>query len=237
MEKPCTDQLVGKLVTLLQETDPDKFDDAVVQARNQLTAEQKQAKHTDLEKLFDTQIVILKDRDVPEQIIELLQSQKNAVVEKASKMTIGDSNIAFLPVIKPVYLGYYGLMSLVRHESKKGFVYLNPAAITDQVETPDVLYYIFDVEDGHATLGKNPEAAEEIIKQQKRSPLTAAEVINLCVVTDVLSRHHVLATGSRWVSADRAPYVYLESCGRPRLNWAGVGESYDLLGFASCGSR
>ncbi|MBI1975292.1 MAG: hypothetical protein HYS57_02950, partial [Parcubacteria group bacterium] len=61
MGKLCTDQLVGKLVALLREADPDKFDDAVAQAKNQLTAESKQVKWTDLEKLFDAQIATLKD--------------------------------------------------------------------------------------------------------------------------------------------------------------------------------
>jgi len=237
MGKLCADQLIGKLVALLREADPDKFDDAVAQAKNQLTAEQKQMKRTDLEKLFDAQIATLKNRGVPEQIVEILQSQKDQVVKKASEMTIGDGNIPFLPVIKPAYLGYYGLMSMARNGLKEGYTYLNPVEVTDQVETPDGLYYIYDVEDGSSMRGKSPEAAEKIFKQQKRSGLTAAEVVNLCVVTDVLSRHYVWATGSRCKSAGGVPNVGPGFGGRPGLGWGHVGDSVDRWGSASCGSR
>jgi len=237
MGKLSTDQLIGKLVALLLEADPDKFDDAVAQAKNQLTAEQKQTKRTDLEKLFDAQIATLKDRGVPEQIIKTLQSQKNAVVQKASGMTIGEGNIPFLPVIKPAYLGYYGLMAMVRNGSQEGYTYLKPAAVTDQFETPDDLYYIYDVEDGNATRGKSPQDAEKIFKQQKRSPLTAAEVVNLCILTDVLSKHYVWAHGSRYERADGVPAVYLGDGDRPGLNWSYVVSSDGRWGAASCGSR
>ena len=236
MGKLCTDQLIGKLVALLREADPDKFDDAVAQAKNQLTTEQKQVKRNDLEKLFDAQIASLKARGVPEQIVEALQSQKNTVVQKASSMTIGEGNIPFLPVIKPAYLGYYGLMAMVRNGSKEGYTYLKPAAVTDQFETPDDLYYIYDVEDGNATRGKSPQDAEKILKQQKRSPLTAAEVVNLYILTDVLSKRYVWATGSRYESAGRVPIVFLDG-GEPLLGWDWASYSSAEWGSASCGSR
>lgn len=239
MGKLGTDQLVGKLVALWRETDPDKFDDAVAEARNHFTTEQEQSKRNDLENLFNSQIATLKDRGVPKHIIETLQSQKNAVVQKASGMTIGEGNIPFLPVIKPAYLGYYGLMAMVRNGSKEGCTFLNPAAITDQFETPDDIYYIYDVEDGNTTRGKNPQDAENISKRQSRSPLTAAEVINLCILTDVLFKHSVWATGSIYKSADMVPYVCLTIVGAwPLLNSGYVARSYDHWGSsASCLSR
>jgi hypothetical protein len=240
MGKLCKDQLVGRLVALFKETDQSHIDDAVAQAKGQLTTEAKQAKRTDLEKLFDSQIETLKDRGVPEQIIEALQNQKSAVVKKASDLPAGrqgcdgEGNIPFFPVIKPAYLGYYGLMSMVRNGSK---VDLNLTAITDQVATPYGLYYIYDIEDGNSTCDKSPEATEKIFEQQKRSPLTAVEVVNLCVVTDVLSRHHVWATGSRYESAVKVPFVYLGGDGRSGLFWSGVNDSNSRWGSPSCGSR
>jgi hypothetical protein len=240
MDKICTDQLIGELVALLREADPDKFDEAVEKAKKRLDAETKQAHRNDLEKLFDWQITILKNRGVPEQIIEALQSQKDMVVEEASEMTIGEGNIPFLPVIKSAYLGYYGLMSLVRNGDKQGNCYLNPTAITDEVQTPDQLYYIYDVEDGEATRGKSPEKAIEIFKKQSRFALTAAEVVNLCVITDVLPRHHVWASGSRYGRSDRVPLVSLDDDDQPELNWDYLNyldDSNVHRGSASCGSR
>ena len=240
MGKLCTDQLIGKLVALLREADPDKFDDAVTQAKNQLTTEAKQAKRNDLEKLFDSQIATLKDRGVPEQIVEILQNHKGQVVKKASEMTIGDGNIPFLSIIPRSYRSPYDLMAMVRNGNKAGYTYLNPTAISDVVDAPQEPYYICDVEDGNSTRGKSPENAEKVLKQQKRSPLTAAEVTALSTHTDVLSRHYVWAPGSRYGSADLVPIVYLGDGDRPGLVWGYVDDSDDSSsrwGSASCGSR
>ena len=139
------------------------------EAKNQLTEKSKQAKRRKLKKLFDTQIATLKDRVVPEQIVEILQNQKGAVVKKASEMNIGDGNIAFLPVIPRSYRSPYDLMAMVKNGGKAGYTYLNPTQISDVVDAPSEPYYIYDVEDGNSTRGKSPEAAEKILKQQKRS--------------------------------------------------------------------
>lgn len=237
MGKLCTDQLIGKLVALLREADPDKFDDAVAEARNQLTTEAKQVKRNDLEKLFDSQIATLKDRGTPEQIVEILQNQKGTVLKKASEMTFGDGNIPFLPVIPRTFRSPYDLMAMVRNGGKVGYTYLNPTQISDVVDAPQEPYYIYDVEDGSSTRGKSPENAEKILKQQKRSPLTAAEVMALTTHTDVLSKHYVWATGSRYGSAGEVPDVYLGDGDRPRLNRDYVDRSFVRWGSASCGSR
>ena len=237
MGKLCKDQLVGKLVALFKETDQSHIDDAVTQAKGQLTDEAKQAKRNDLEKLFDSQIETLKDRGVPEQIVEILQNQKGAVVKKASEMAIGDGNIPFLPVIPRSFRSPYDLMAMVRNGSKVGYTYLNPTQISDVVDAPKEPYYIYDVEDGNSTRGKSPENAEKILKQENRFPLTAAEVTALTTHTDVLSRHYVWATGSRYESADEVPFVYLVYGDRPKLDWFRVDNSDDHWGSASCGSR
>lgn len=237
MGKLCTDQLIGKLVALLREADPDKFDDAVAQAKNQLTTEAKRVKRNDLEKLFDAQIATLKDRGTPEQIVEILQNQKGSVLKKASEMTFGDGNIPFLPVIPRTFRSPYDLMAMVRNDGKVGYTYLNPTQISDVVDAPQEPYYIYDVEDGSSTRGKSPENAEKTFKQQKRSPLTAAEVMALTTHTDVLSKHYVWAPGSRCVSADGVPGVCLGGGDRPELDWGYVDGSGDHWGSASCGSR
>lgn len=237
MGKLCKDQLVGRLVALFKETDQSHIDDAVTQAKSQLTAEAKQARRNDLEKLFDNQIATLKDRGTPEQIVEILQNQKGVVLKKASEMAIGDGNIPFLPVIPRSFRSPYDLMAMVRNGGKVGYTYLNPTQISDVVDAPQEPYYIYDVEDGNATRGKSPQDAEKIFKSQKRSPLTAAEVMALATHTDVLSKHYVWAAGSRYESAGGVPSVYLGGGDRPGLDWSDVDRSDGHWGSASCGSR
>ena len=237
MGKLCKDQLVGRLVSLFKETDQSHIDDAVAQAKGFITTEAKQAKRSDLEKLFDGQIATLKDRGTPEQIVEILQNQKGAVVKKAIEMADGCGNIPFLPVIPRSFRSPYDLMAMVRNGAKVGYTYLKPTQISDVVDAPQEPYYIYDVEDGESTRGKNPEVAEKILKQQKRSPLTAAEVTALTTHTDVLSKHYVWATGSRYESADEVPDVCLDGGDRSKLYWYDVDYSDDRWGSASCGSR
>lgn len=230
---------MGKLclIALMKEVGFDKFNDMVAEARNQLAAETKWANRGHLEELFDTQIATLKDHGTPEQIVEILQNQKGSVLKKASEMTFGDGNIPFLPVIPRSFRSPYDLMAMVRNGGKVGYTYLNPTQISDVVDAPQEPYYIYDVEDGNSTRGKSPENAEKILKQQKRSPLTAAEVTALTTHTDVLSKHYVWVPGSRYESAGRVPRVYLDYGVRPLLDWYYVADSYDHWGLASCGSR
>ncbi len=237
MEKLCRDQLIGKLVALFKGADQQSIDDAVAQAKDQLTQEAKQMKRGDLEKLFDAQIAILKDRGVPEQIVEIFQGQKAAVLKKASEMTFGKDNIPFLPVIPRTFRGPYDLMTMVRNGSKAGYTYFNPTVISDVVDAPKEPYYIYDVEGGESTLGKSPDTVEKVFKQQKRSPLTAAEVMALCVHTDVLSKHNVWACGSRYGGSVGVPDVCLDVVGWPRLGWDYANDSGGRWGSASCGSR
>ena len=236
MAKLCKDQLVGKLIALFTDADPQNIDDAVAQAKGQLTAEAEQARRNSLEKFFDVQIATLKDRGVPEQIVEIFWNQKVAVLKKASGITFGKGNIPFLPVIPRIFRSPYDLMAMVRNGSRAGYTLLNPTAISDVVDAPNEPYYIYDVENGESMRGKSPEVAEKILKQQKRSPLTAAEAMALAVYTDVLLRHHVWAAGSRYGGSDRVPIVYLVD-GRPGLDWYYADFSDDRWGSASCGSR
>ena len=237
MEKLCRDQLIGKLVALFKGADQQSIDDAVAQAKDQLTQEAKQMKQGDLEKLFDAQIAILKDRGVPEQIVEIFQGQKAAVLKKASEMTFGKDNIPFLPVIPRTFRSPYDLMAMVRNGLKVGFTHLNPTVISDVGDVPREPYYIYDVGGGESTLGKSPDAVEKILKQQKRFPLNAAEVMALCVHMAVLSKHNVWVCGSRYGGSGGGPDVYLDGDGRPELGWGCADDSDDRWRSASCGSR
>jgi len=227
------EQTVEKLVEVLREVPPKERDEVVVKAKNQLEEEEKESKpkKEDLEKLFDTQIKILKDRGCPAAvIIDMLQEQRDDVLQKASEIPIGKKHIAFLPVIPRTFLSIYTQMQMVRNGDKIGYTYLKPSEITDVVETPADPYYIFDVEDGEAMLGKSPQNAEKTIKQQNRRGLTEVEVIALAIHTDV--RHCVDALGSRCGSAG-VPTLWLHDA-EPRLDWVNLDGARDRWGAASC---
>ena len=201
----------------------------------------KQTRRNSLNGLFDSQIAILENRNIPEQIIEILQKQRDSVLKKASKMVIGKGNIPFLPIITPIYLGYMGLMSKVWQGSGIGYVSytsINPEAIADGFRTPDGLYYIYDVEAGKATMGKSPEEAVEIIfNEQSRSALTATEIINLCIATNVLWRRSVWAIGSRSVINEKMPIVFLDDHNDPVLACFHANYKNDRWGSPSCDIR
>ena len=199
------------------------------------------ARRKDLVNLFDSQIETLKDCCTPNEIVAEFNIMKEWVIDKASKMTIGKGNIPFLPIIPSAYLGYYGLISMVRVGLKKGYTTINPILIKDLIQTPtNGLYYIFDVEDGESTRNNNnsPESVIQTSKEQSRSPLIADEIVNLCIITDVLYRHYVYAIGSRFGALDKVPAVYLDGfSGFPGLGWLYTYYSGDHYGSPSCGSR
>jgi imidazolonepropionase-like amidohydrolase len=227
--------LTANLVSLFLDTNPDYVDDAVSAAKDQLARKAKQMKRGDLEKLFDSQIATLKDRGVPEQILEALRNGKTKVLAHAETLTIVEGNLAFAPVILALYLGYHGIVSLVRHGGKQGYTHLDPRKITDEEKVPAGLYYHFDIEDGTVRLGKKPEVSDKEIRAEKRLRSTAAEIVSIGIHTDVLPRHYMDAVGSRCDSG-YVPILYL-SVGRPELCWVDLDGANDHWGAASCGSR
>lgn len=235
MGKLCKDQLIKNLVPLFRDAGTD-IDEAIKEAKSQLTAEEKKTKAEDLEKLFDSQIQTLQDRGCPEQIVEIFQNQRGQVLQKASEMSLGKGNILFLPVIPRTYRSPYDLMAMVRNNDKQGHNHLNPTAITDEFETPKDPYHIYGVEDGQALLNESPEKAINILKEQSRFSLTAAEVMALATHTNVLSRHYVWATGSRFGDSGGVPVLCLGEV-RPVLDYDAVGDSCGHWGSPSCGSR
>ena len=191
-----------------------------------------------LEEFFNFQIATLRDRGTPEQIVEIFQNQKGAVLNKVRKVTFRNGNIPFIPVIPRTFRGPYDLIVMVKNGEKAGCVQLNPTAISDVVDAPQAPYYIYDVENGNVTRGQSPKDARKIFKRQKRSPLTAAEVMALATHTNVLLRHYVWAPGSRYGSADMIPDIgLLDGSGRPGLAWDYVRDSFNYWGSPSCGSR
>jgi len=237
-KKLCKDQregLIAKLTAFFNGLNGEDIDDVVAEAKKQVSAESTEERKKNFIQLFDGQMATLKDRGCPQAILEAFQSKKDAVIAKAIQTSIAEGNIPFLPVIPRSYMGIYALMPMVRHEDKIGYTYLDPNLISDVVETPKTPYFVLDVEDGQAMLGKTVNEASKLIEKQKRLILTDPEVISIGIHSDVLSRHNVDAAGSRYGTGS-APNLYL-SGGKPKLSYNDVSLSDGKGGSASCGSR
>lgn len=191
-------------------------------------------------KLFDSQMETLKSRGCPQAILKAFGNQREQVLAKAAEMKIPEGHIPFVPVIPRTCVDVHGLMSMVRKGDKVGYTYLDSNEITDKVEVPKGPYFIYDVENGKDMLGKSPEEAEKLIKEQNCSCLTVDEGIALCVHSNVFSEHYVNCVGSRYKVADGVPCISLYG-DRPGLNWGDSWSDFDLSddkwGFASCRSR
>ena len=233
----CEDQLKDKLVALFSDTKHEYIQNAVTAAQNELSCKVKQKKRADMEWLFDSQIQTLKDRGCPSQIIEAVVNgrAKVKVIDHAQTLNIADCNLPFAPVITPLYLGYHGIVAMVRNGDKSGYTYLDPRQIIDEEKVPTGLYYHFDIEDGTSRLGKKPEVSDRDIRSEKRLRSVAAEVVSIGTHTNVLSRHYMDAVGSRYGSVG-VPYLCLIG-DRPKLGWDCLGDGDDRWGAASCGSR
>ena len=189
-----------------------------------------------LSKLFDAQMETLKARGYSQIIIDVFISKRSEVLLKASKIEVTDGHILFIPVIPRTEVDFDNLMKTVRNHGREGYNHLSQSAVSNVVDVPKGLYFMFDVEDGKDMLGKSPEKAQALIKEQKRSCLTVEEVIALCVHKNVLSEHNVDCTGSRCKRNDRVPNVYLND-DEPKLGSSGIGNSNDKWGSASCRER
>ena len=191
-------------------------------------------KYNDLKKLFDSQIERLRPY-CSSQIIQMLMVGMEKVLNHAETLTIGEGHLVFAPVLTPLYLGYQGIVALVRNGSKSGYTYLDPTRIEDVEKVPLKLYYQFDVEDGTKRLGVKPEVSEKEIQAEKRLRSTTAEIVSIAIHTAVLSKHNMDAVGSRYGSVN-APFLCL-NVGEPRLSWGNLGSANGHWGAPSCSSR
>jgi hypothetical protein len=155
----------------------------------------------DMRKLFLAQLRTLRSFKIPPAVILRLKPVYETVVEKASQMKIDTGRIPFLPVIPRTYEFFspYGDLPITMHCGDKvgGSLNLSPELINDSVVSPYEPYYIFDIQDGSATLGMSPTEALRNWPADRR-PLTDGEIIALATHTDVLSRFNICAYSSSY---------------------------------------
>ena len=187
-----------------------------------------------LEKAVELELnYLLKQPTCPEQIKDVFENSFDKVVSELMDAELV-GNIPAIPIITVPYLGIYGLAQMVRRNDDVCRVRLIPEQIADTKESraPFGLSWAIDVEDGTKTLGKRFDLAEKEIIEANRLSLTTVGILNLGR-GDVLSRHNVVATGSRH-GDDRVADLWLSE-GRPELYWHWADGSLARWGSASCG--
>jgi hypothetical protein len=162
----------------------------------------------------------------------MLRRQSGRVFDTAFQKSQSQGGLPFVPIITDTDAAF---MLLVPDGTQLNISYGRPAEIVDRVITPRHPYYIFDIEDGSATLGMRPWDGEQRVAAENRFCLTTTEVCNVALHTGVLSRHSLYANASRYEN-DMVPDVYLEE-GKLRLGWAALNERFDEWGSPSCGYR
>lgn len=178
--------------------------------------------------LFDKYIRTFEGLGCDREIISLMRNlKKEKVVQTASSLEIPAGHVPFVgPIISPGFLGYYGLMSMVRIGEKRGCIsshYINRVdIIEDQVGGLDstALYFLYDVDVGSNMVDLTPKEKEAIIKNQSRLPITAAEAMNYCALNSkILFKHPIEAIGSRFGGHEKIPYIFLRFNNQPEFYW------------------
>jgi hypothetical protein len=98
-------------------------------------------------------------------------------------------------------------------------------------------YLLVDVERGSEFCGTPPEAAEAVLADRGRTPLTVAEGIALVTLhPEVLEKNHCFSLAGSRKGDRRVPALWI-SKGAPHLGWCFAGVPHSWLGLASAGDR
>lgn len=239
----CVDQMVDRAKEIFRGRTKIEIDDVVARAMRELTCEGTHAKRQRREDLFDQQVRTLIGKGYPEvagtdkdQFLGYVNPLRNRV-HKAGE--VGEGHIPFLIVIPECLVSIPKQMSLVTLEGKTGYTpYLNLTELrnADGVETPNVPYLIFDVENGSAMRDISPDNCVKQFAKQGRHGLTVDEGVALVThYPETLKDHYVDLTGSRCGSGN-VPGLWLYDS-RPELNYDRADSTFSYWGSASCGGR
>lgn len=204
-----------------------------------------------LEKEFEYQTQTLLNKELPRlanissmAFVEMLEPLKEKLKELATR-EFPPGHIPFVIVPGDKLLSFKNKVSFMEVDGKKavdttGLLIFKTA---EGIETPASLaYLVVDVDNGTATLGKNPSQAMKQLKKEERSPLTADEGVAMIVQRqEILKRMRLDFTGSRnWGDVVRVPALWLDPRGVPNLNYNSMDHNPDPdvpWGTPSCGSR
>ena len=164
--------------------------------------------------------------------IDLGSPEEMGISEKKFKklVPIPKNKKGALLIVSPQKISVFDQLNLVGIKN-----YLNLAKLKDAVEISDqMVYWIYDVEDGTKMLGKSPENCQRIFKEQHRRGLTVAEAIALYIQSpEILKNHYIDISGSSFDSACVLDLRF--SVDGPWLGYGCAGSARSYYGSPSCG--
>lgn len=187
-----------------------------------------------IDKEFSAQMSALRRQNCPKAVVKTLERKRPQVIARTVGMTfLGNRRIFFSPVIPAPQLSIPEQMLMVRNGVIPGRTFLGSRDITDEMETPQEPYFIFNIDNGAKTLGWTPQQAEQAFSRQpRRRGLNCVEAIGLCCVSDVLSRFNIDAIASR-VKGRLIPFLWVVDR-EPRLGADKDNASDPKWGIPSC---
>lgn len=127
-------------------------------------------------------------------------SLKDKLIDLRIPKRSGKGWTPFIIVIPEQLIAVPCQMQNLSHQEQQGKGYLNKGEIIygDGIIRPSVPYFIVDVEDGRANLGKSPTQCEMEIKSADRLALVPVEAIALQLHTSFLQDHNMEISGARY---------------------------------------
>lgn len=241
-------KVFDQLKALLKLVPNSRMADILKQAQEELAWEYKEQKKKDRYLSQEKSFELLLARGCPESIIHGFKARSHYLSEVTHSLNLkssSESNYYAIPVIPFSWRLPPDLLSMVRNGEEKGqfdsfyathepFHADRMPEISDTTNTPKRLYYIYDVEDGTATLGQEPKKVAKKIEKEERIPLTFCETIALATYTSVLLHHGLWAADSRGPD-NLIPALFIRHL-QPENGWF-AGESLKDFGTPSCSRR
>ena len=205
-----------------------------------------------MEREFDRQIKNLLEKEYPklagideDEFIKIIEPLRKHVVQMPdSKVDLENGFLPFVIVVNGL-IEPEKEMSAVKRNGVAGVTILRPHSskefktINDEVIPESTAYLLIGIDRGKATINLPPKEAMEIIRSEKRHPLTIEE--GVAIVTqcpDFLVKNNCFSLlASRTGSDQRVPAIWINAKKEPNLGWCWNGNPHTWLGSASCSAR
>lgn len=205
------------------------------------------------EEEFDRQIQNLIGKGYPG-ITGIPQARFLAIVDPlrpmVKRLSVGEidlekGKLPFVLVVKRDVASVPEAMSRVEKDGKKGIIKLFPLKAQDFSVTgasaipAGSAYLAIDIDRGKKTLNVPPGEAMNVIKSNRRVPLTIEE--GVAIVTQypgfLMKNNCFSLLASRHLGDKRVPAIWINAKGHPNLGWCWEGNPHTWLGSASCAAR
>ncbi len=189
--------------------------------------------------LLTDQINTLDSRGCPNPILNIFIEKRFEVFKKIANMDIPQEHIMFMPVIPRAYMGVYGLMNMVKGigSGQTGYTYLNPFGLKDNVEVPELPYFIYNVNVKETVANR----IKKLAKGKNCFELTFDEGVAVCVHSNALLERSILCFPETfYLIKSQIPCIRMDGNGCPYLDCL-LPDSLDLeqdtTVFPSCEFR